>query len=164
MKRYLLNSEKGAPIKNWYDGSNHWSLDVGEVKAFPEAAADLLVNVYAFLQEVSVEEYEAQLAKLDKVVPMKVKVGDEGGFVPKNENEIKEEKEELEVKKTNVKKAKKKVEEAKDAEPEKPSLWEMTRGALIALAGKKNVEIKGLGKKGVKVTKEQIINLLEDEK
>ena len=161
-KVYLYNPEDGAPIKNWWDGSDRWNLDVGEVKAFPERAAELLTDVYAFLQKVSLEEYEEKIAKLENEETPKIKVGAEGGFVPKSSQELDQDEASKEKKKAKLKKEKDKVVAAKDAEPENPNLWELSRGDLINECTRKGIEIKGLGKKGVRVTKEQIINLLEN--
>ena len=162
-KVYLANPDNGAPIKNWWDGSNRWSLGVGEVKAFPVEAARHLLAVFGFLQEVSVEEFETRIAALDRVEVPKIKVSPEGGLVPKPEVEVQAEVEVLETKKATLKKEKKKVEAAEDAEPEKPDYWELSRGDLINECQKRGIEIKGLGKKGVSVTKEFIINLLEND-
>ena len=160
---YLYNPDSGAPIKNWWDGHNYWNLAIGEVAGFPEATAGLLKKTYGFLVEVSVEEFEARLERLEKHVPLKVKVGDEGGLVPKSEDEIEEEKTKLEEEKKTIKKAKEKVMAAKEAEPATPDLWELSRGDLINECNRRNIEVKGLGKKGIRVTKEQLINLLENE-
>ena len=162
MKVYLLNPESGAPIKNWWDGNDRWSLDVGEVKAFPEGAAEKLRNVYAFLQVVSLEEYEARLAKLESQSVAKIKVSDEGQLVPKTDEEIEAEKALIAGKKEKIVKEKKMVASAEDAKPDKPNFWELSRGDLINECNKLGIDVKGLGKKGVKVTKEALINLLEN--
>lgn len=163
MKIYLHNPDNGSKIKGWYDGSNYWKLDVGEVAAFPKGAGEGLVRTYGFLRRLSLEEFEIQLAKLEKEEPAKIKVASDGSLQPKSEEEIKVEKEVIEVKKEEVKKLKKKVKEAKDAEPDKPHYYEMSRGALINEASKRGIEIKGLGVKGVTITKDQVINYLEND-
>ena len=162
MKKYLFNPDNGAPIKNWFDGTNFWNLNVGEVLAFSEQAANGLLKTYGFLQELSSEEFEVQLAKLD-TEPAKIKVDSDGSLQPKTEEEVKIEKEVLEVKKEKVKKLKKKVKEAKDAEPAKPEYWELPRGALINEVNKRGIEIKGLQTKGVHISKEQLISYLEND-
>lgn len=162
MKVFLLNPTNGAPVKNWYDGSNRWSLDVGEVKAFPPAVADKLTEIFGFLQKLSEGEAEAKLAQVEQEEPSQVKVGPLGNLVPKTPLEIAQDEEVLKEKKVAVKKMVEKVKKAKDAEPENPPFEEWSRGELIAEAHKRKIEIKGLGKG--KVTKEQIISLLENEK
>jgi hypothetical protein len=161
MKIYLENPSNGAPIKNWYDGHNYWSLEVGEVMAFPESVGQALRHTYGFLREVSLEEFELQLSKLESIQIPKVKVNESGQLVPKDEEEVAKEKEELEVKKEEVKKAKGKVSKANDAKPSKPSYQDLPRGALIAECNKRGVEIKGFGR-GV-VSKQRIIELLEND-
>lgn len=162
MKKYLYNPKSGSSIKNWYDGTNYWNLEVDEVAAFPEGTGEKLQRTYGFLQELSPEEFEVQLAKLEKVEPVKIKVDADGSLQPKSEEEMEEDKKSLEVKKEKVKALKKKVKEAKDAEPAKPKYWELSRGALINEINKREIEVKGLNKKGVNVTKEQLINYLEN--
>ena len=162
MKKYLYNPNNGAPIKNWFDGSSHWNLDVGEVLAFPKDAGERLLRTYGFLQELSPEEFEVQLAKLEKTEPAKIKVDSDCSLKPKSEEEVEAEKESLEAKKEEVKKLKKKVKEAKDAEPAKPHYYELPRGALINEINKRGIEVPGLGKKSVNVTKDQLINYLEN--
>ena len=63
----------------------------------------------------------------------------------------------------NPHKAAVKVKEAKDAEPAKPEYWELNRGALINEVNKRGIEIKGLNTKGVYISKEQLINYLEND-
>src|SRR3990167_9302964 len=108
MKIYLYNPESGAPIKNWSDGSNFWKLGIGEVAGFPEATAKMLKATYGFLQEVSQEDFEAQLAKFEKEEPTKIKVDSDGALVPKTDEDIEGEKEAIEIKKKMIKKTKEK--------------------------------------------------------
>lgn len=163
MKKYLYNPENGSKIKGFYDGSNHWSLEVGECKAFPEAIGERLKRTYGFLREVSFEEAELMLAKLEKEEPTKIKVDSDGKFVPKTEEDLAEDKKVLESKKEEVKKVKKLAKEAEEAKPDSLDYWEMSRGALLVEANKRGVEVRGIGKKKVYVSKEQIINLLEND-
>ena len=162
-KIYLHNPDNGAKIKNWYDGSNFWSLDVGEVAAFPKGAGEDLARTYGFLRKISLEDFEAELTKLDKTEPTKIKVASDGSLQPKSKEEIDAEKEVLETKKEEVKKLSKKIKEAKDAEPAKPHYYELPRGALINECNKRGIEVKGLNTKGVHVTKDQLINYLEND-
>lgn len=162
-KIYLYNPESGAPIKNWYDGSNFWKLAVGECAAFPVDVAARLRATYGFLQELSSEEFEIRLGKLEKEEPAKIKVSPEGTLEPKSNEEIAGEKEVIEAKKKEIKTLKEKVTKAKDAEPAKGEYWELPRGALINELKKREIEVKGLGKKGITVSKEQLINLLESD-
>lgn len=160
MKIYLYNPSNGAPIKNWHDGSSRWSLDVDEVKAFPEHVATKLAEIFGFLQRLNEGEAEAKLAQLEQETPSQVKVGPLGNLIPKEEIEIAKDEEEIKEKKTKAKKIVEKVKKAKDAEPENPPYEDWSRGELIAEAHKRKIEIKGLGKG--KITKEQIISLLEN--
>src|SRR3990167_8374969 len=162
MKVFLLNPTNGAAVKNWYDGSNRWSLNVGEVKAFPPAVADKLTEIFGFLQKLSEGEAEAKLAQVEQEEPSQVKVGPLGNLVPKTPLEIAQDEEVLKEKKVAVKKMVEKVKKAKDAEPENPPFEEWSRGELIAEAHKRKIEIKGLGKG--KVSTEHIISLLKNEK
>ena len=162
MKKYIYNPNNGALIKNWFDGSSFWNLKVGEVSAFPLDVGERLMRTYGFLQELSPEEFEVQLAKLEKE-PAKIKVDSDGSLQPKSDEELKVEKEVLEVKKEKVKELKKKVKEAKDAEPAKPEYHELSRGALINEVNKRGIEVKGLNVKGVWVTKDQLISYLEND-
>ena len=162
MKVFLFNPSNGAPIKNWYDGSNRWSLDVDEVKSFPSATADKLVEIYGFLQRLSEGEAETKLAKVEDEKPAQVKVGPLGNLVPKAPEELAQDEEETKEKKVKAKKLVEKVKKAKDAEPENPPYEEWSRGELITEAHKLKIEIKGLGKS--KITKEQLVNLLNNEK
>lgn len=161
MKIYLQNPDNGAPIKKFYDGQNYWKLDVGEVAAFPEGVAFMLKRTYGFLREVSLEEFELQLDKLEKTQVAKVKVDSSGQLVPKKEEEVKEEEEKLEVQKKEIKKNKEKVVKAKEAQPDKLSYEEMPRGALIAEINKRNIKIQGFGRG--RVSKEHLIQLLEND-
>lgn len=160
-KTYLHNPESGAPIKNWYDGTNFWSLGIGEVAAFPERAAHMLKETYGFLQVLSLDEFEAQLAKLDKEEVATVKPNADGQIVPKSDDELSVDKEVLVKKKKEAKILKAKIEKAKDAEPVKPEYWEMSRGALINEINRREIEVQGLGKKGSYISKESLINYLE---
>ena len=163
MKTHIYNPANGAPIKNWWDGTSRWNLGVDEVAGFPQDVGKRLLETYQFLVEVSVDEFESRLAKLEKEEPTKIKVNPEGQLVPKSEEEVEAEREVIEKKKESVKAAKEKVKKAKDAEPATPNYWELPRGDLIAECDRRNIEVKGLGKKGVYVTKEQLINLLEND-
>lgn len=163
MKIYLYNPENGAPIKNWYDGTNYWKLGIGEVAVFPEAVGYKLKQTYGFLRELNLEEFEAQLAKLEKSEPAKIKVDSDGTLQPKTEEEMVVEKKEVEIKKEAVKSLKKKAKEAKDAEPSYPDYWELNRGSLVNEINKRGIEVKGLNTKGVYVTKEQLISYLEND-
>ena len=160
MKIYLYNPSSGAPIKNWYDGSSRWSLEVDEVKAFPSAVADKLCEIYGFLQRVSEQESEQKLAELEAKEPAVVKVAPTGELVPKTEAELVVEKKEIEEKKSVIKKLAAKVKKAPEAEPSNPPYIEWSRGELISEAHKRKVEIKGIGSS--RVSKEQIIALLEN--
>lgn len=163
MKQYLYNPDSGAPIKNWYDGHNFWNLAVGEVAAFNERTAQMLKETYGFLQVISLDEFEARIAKLDKEEVPTVRPNADGQIVPKSEEELNADKEALEAKKKEAKKLKAKVKEAKDAEPATPAYWEMSRGALIVEVSKREIDVKGLGKKGSYISKEQLINYLESD-
>ena len=163
MKTYIYNPESGAPVKNWFDGHSYWSLEVGEVAAFPERSAEMLKDTYGFLQVISLEEFEARLAKLDKEEVSTVRPNADGQIVPKSEAELEADKKALEAKKKEAKALKSKVEKAKDAEPAQPAYWEMPRGALIAEVAKREIDVKGLGKKGSYISKEQLINYLESD-
>lgn len=162
-KIYLYNPERGSPIKNWYDGTSYWKLAVGDTAAFPQEVGRRLKQTYGFLQELSAEEFEVQLAKLAKAEPARIKVSPEGQLVPKSEEELAEEKKQFEVKKEEIKSLKEKMAKAPEAKPDEPAYWELSRGALINELDKRGVEIKGLNKKGVYVTKEQLISLLEND-
>ena len=163
MKKYLYNPEDGSVIKNWWDGNSHWSLDVGECAMFPERVGLALKETYGFLQEIDPEEFELRLNKLEKEEVPKVKPNADGQLVPKDEEEVEEDEKVLETKKETAKKVKEKVDKAKDAEPQSPGYWELTRGALIAECNKREIDIKGLHNKGVYISKEQLINLLESD-
>ena len=162
-KTYLFNPLSGSKIKNWSDGSNFWALDVGEIAGFSEKTAEMLRSTYGFLQVVSQDEYEAQLAKLESTEIPKIRVGSDGSLQPKSSSEIAGEKATLEEEKKALKAGKEKLDKAKDAEPDVMDYWEMNRGSLINELKKREIEIKGLGKKGVTVSKEQLINLLEND-
>lgn len=159
-RKYLYNPESGAPIKKWYDGTNFWKLDVGEVAAFPEKVGDRLVHTYGFLQEVNPEDYDAYLAKLEKSEVAKVVVDDKGMAHAKPSEIVDAEEKALKVKIETAKKIKDKVKKAKDAEPDKLNYWEMPRGALLNEIDKRGLEVKTA--KGVYVSKEQLISLLEN--
>lgn len=161
MKIYLYNPENGAPIKNWWDGHNFWTLDVDEVVAFPEAAGNMLKSTYGFLQEVSPEEFELKLAKLERTEPTKIKVGPEG-LTEKLPEEIEEEKKVLDKEKSKAKKLKAKLDKAKDAEPQSPDYWERPRGSLMAEVLKRGIQAKVLEDKKNYVSKETLIQLLEN--
>lgn len=158
MKKYLYNPIHGAPIKGWYDGNERWSLEVDEVKSFPERVADKLKETYGFLQEVSEEFLEANLAKLSVVSKVKVEGGE---VVPKTEEEVAKDEEVAEEKKEKVKKVKTKLAKAKDASPDVVAYEDMNRGEVFAEVVKRNIEIKGLGKN--RITKEQLISLLKND-
>ena len=160
MKQYLYNPENGAPIKKFYDGHNFWKLDVGEVAAFPEAVGERLKHTYAFLQEVNPEDYDNYLAKLEKQEVSKVVVDDVGQAHAKPFEVVEAEEKVLKVKVETAKKIKDKVKKAKDAEPDKLNYWEMPRGALLNELDKREVEVKSA--KGVYISKEQLISLLEN--
>ena len=159
MKIYLYNPDSGAPVKNWWDGHNYWSLAVGEVAIFPEAAGRLLKTTYAFLVEVSIEEYEAKLTQLEKAEPKKIKVAPSGEIVPKEADELVADQVILDQEKAATKKVKEKVAKAKEAEPVDPEYWELSRGDLINECHRRAIEIKAPSK----VTKESLINLLEND-
>ena len=163
MKVYLYNPESGAPIKNWNDGTNRWSLAVGETKAFPLEAGNGLKETYGFLQVVSEQEFDNALDALDKKKLAKIKVDEDGSLVPKEEEELKEEQERTETKKKNLRSLKAKIKDAEDAEPEKPTYWELPRGDLINEVRKRELDVKGLNKKGSFVSKEQLIAYLEQD-
>ena len=162
MKIFLFNPTNGAPVKNWYDGSNRWSLDIGEVKSFPPAVADKLAETFGFLQRLSEGDAEAKLAQAEQEEPSQVKVGPLGNLIPKTPTEIAQDEEVVKEKKVSAKKIIEKIKKAKDAEPENPPFEEWSRGELIAEAHKRKIEIKGLGKG--KVSTEHIISLLKNEK
>lgn len=163
MKVFLHNPTNGAPIKNWYDGSERWSLDVGEVKAFPTKAAEALSAVFGFLRVVSEEEYELMLARLEEKEknPPKVKVDASGDLVPKADAEVAAEVEKTKKEIDTVKKVLAKVKKAPDAKGENPPYSEWSRGEVFAEVGKRGLEIKGLGKS--RISKEQLINILEND-
>lgn len=158
-KIYLYNPDNGSPIKKWFDGMNFWKLDIGEIAAFPENSGTRLKTTYGFLQVVSPDEFDAYLAKLDKQVISKVKVGVEG-LEPKPADEVEAEEQVLEIKKKEAKAMKAKIKTAKDAEPDKLNYWEMNRGLLLNEIGRRGLEVKTA--KGVYVSKEQLISLLEN--
>ena len=160
-KIYLYNPESGASIKNWWDGHNFWTLGVDEVAVFPEATGNMLKLTYGFLQEVSPEDFELKLAKLEREEPAKIKAGPEG-LTEKLPEEIEEEKKVLNKKKTEAKKLKVKLDKAKNAEPEKPEYWERPRGSLMAEVLKRSIQAKVLEDKKNFVSKETLIQLLEN--
>lgn len=160
-KVYLYNPENGAPIKNWWDGHNFWTLGVDEVAAFPEDAGNRLKMTYGFLQEVSPEDFELKLAKLNRAEPSNIKVGP-NGLTEKSAEEIEEEKKAIEKEKAVAKKLKVKLDKAKDAEPEKPEYWERPRGSLMAEVKNRGIEAKVLEDKKNYVSKETLIQLLEN--
>src|SRR3990167_11315562 len=162
MKIFLFNPTNGAPVKNWYDGSNRWSLDIGEVKSFPPAVADKPAETFGFLQRLSEGDAEAKSAQAEQEEPSQVKVGPLGNLIPKTPTEIAQDEEVVKEKKVSAKKIIEKIKKAKDAEPENPPFEEWSRGELIAEAHKRKIEIKGLGKG--KVSTEHIISLLKNEK
>ena len=159
-KVFLYNPQNGSPIKNWYDGSERWSLEIDEVKGFPTQTANALRGVFGFLQEVSEQDSEALLLRLEEKEknPTTVRLDGSGDFVPKPESEIKAELEEIKKKKEVVKKVLAKVKKAPEAKPENPSYDEMNRGEVFAECVKRGIEIKGLGKS--RVSKEQLVALL----
>src|SRR3989338_9480442 len=77
-KKYLYNGDKGENIKKWFDGTNFWKLEVGEVAAFPDKVGERLKTTYGFLQEVNPEDYDSYLAKLEKQEVSKVVIDDIG--------------------------------------------------------------------------------------
>ena len=160
-KKYLYNPSSGAPIKKWYDGTNFWKLDVGEIAAFPEKSAELLKYTYGFLQEVSPDDFDSYLAKLEKEEVSKVVVDANGQAQAKPVEAVEAEEKVLEKKKKVAKEVKAKLAKAKDAEPDKLNYWEMPRGALLNELDKRGVEVKTA--KGVYVTKEHLITLLEND-
>ena len=159
-KKYLYNPGNGANIKKWYDGHNFWKLEVGEVAAFPEAVGERLMYTYAFLQEVNPEDYDNYLAKLEKSEVAKVVVDDKGMAHAKPSDLVDAEEKALKEKVKVAKAIKAKVEKAKDAEPDELHYWEMPRGALLNEIDKRGLEVKTA--KGVYVSKEQLISLLEN--
>ena len=159
-KIYLYNPENGGNIKKWYDGHNFWKLEVGEVAAFPEAVGERLKYTYAFLQEVNPEDYDSYLAKLEKSEVAKVVVDDKGMAHAKPSDIVEAEEKALKEKVKVAKAIKVKVEKAKDAQPDKLNYWEMPRGALLNEIDKRGLEVKTA--KGVYVSKEQLISLLEN--
>ena len=160
MKIYLYNPDNGANIKKWYDGHNFWKLDVGEVAAFPDAVGERLKDTYAFLQEVNPEDYDVYLAKLEKQEVSKVVVDNVGQAHAKPAEVVDAEEKALKAKVEVAKKIKDKVKKAKDAEPDKLDYWEMPRRALLNEIDKRGLEVKTA--KGVYVSKEQLISLLEN--
>ena len=161
-KTYLYNPDSGAPIKNWWNGHNFWSLGVDEVAAFPEDVGSALKHTYGFLQEVSPEEFELKLAKLEREEPSKLKVGP-AGLEEKHPEEVEEEKKVIEKKKVEAKKLKVKLDKAKDAEPSKPEYWERPRGSLLAEVSNRGIQAKVLDDKKSYVSKETLIQLLEND-
>ena len=160
-KIYLYNPDNGASIKKWYDGTNFWKLGVGEIAAFPEKAGQLLKHTYAFLQEVSPEDFDTYLAKLEKQEVAKVVVDANGQAQAKPVEVVEAEEVALKEKVKVAKKIKTKLKDAKDAEPDKLGYWEMSRGALLNEIDKRDIEVKVA--KGVYVGKEQLISLLEND-
>ena len=138
-------------------------MKVGEVRAFPVDAGTRLKEVYGFLQEISLEEYESKITALEKEEVPKIKVDSEGKLVPKSSDELKADEGTRKEKISKLEKEKDLAENAEDAEPEKPGYWELSRGDLINECNKRSIDVKGLGKKGVYVSKEQLINLLEND-
>jgi hypothetical protein len=160
MKLFLYNPENGSSIKKWYDGSSFWKLEVGEMAAFPVAVGERLKETYGFLQVVSPEDFDSYLAKLDKKEVSKVVVDSQGQAQAKPVEVVeKEEKALLEEKKL-AKEMKEKVKKVKDAEPDDLEYWEMSRGSLLNEIDKRGLEVKTA--KGVYVSKEQLISLLEN--
>jgi len=157
---YLYNPKNGAPIKNWNDGQNRWTLDVDEVKAFPEKAAELLSGVYGFLRKLTEDEAETMLeiAQSKKVEQNKVV---EGIIVSKTNEEIAVEEEVIKKAEKEAKEIVAKIKKAPEAEPSKPKYEELNRGDLISECHKRKIEIKGLGRSYV--SKEHIIQLLEND-
>ena len=159
-KKYLYNPTNGAPIKKFFDGHNFWKLDVGEIAAFPEKTGELLKYTYGFLQEVSPDDFDSYLAKLEKEEVSKVVVDTNGQAQAKPVEVVEFEEKKLEEKKKVAKEVKGKLAKAKDAEPDKLNYWEMPRGALLNEIDKRELEVKTA--KGVYVSKEQLISLLEN--
>jgi len=159
MKKYLYNPKSGAPIKNWYDGSNRWSLGVDEVKAFPLDVAEKLAGVYGFLQVLDEDTAERRLEAIPE--PAVVEVAPTGELVPKSEEKLEVEKKIVEVKKEEVKELIKKVKKATEAKPSNPAYEDWSRGELISECHKRNIEIKGLGKSVI--SSKRIISLLEND-
>src|SRR3990167_8101156 len=160
-KKYLYNPSSGAPVKKWFDGTNFWKLDVGEIAAFPEKAGELLAHTYGFLQEVSPDDFDSYLAKLEKEEVSKVVIDTNGQAQAKPVEVVEFEEKKLEEKKKVAKEVKVKLGKAKDAEPDKLGYWEMPRGALLNELDKREIEVKTA--KGVYVSKEQLISLLEND-
>ena len=160
-KKYLYNPDNGANIKKWFDGTNFWKLEVGEVAAFPDKVGERLKTTYGFLQEVNPEDYDSYLAKLEKQEVSKVVVDNEGMAQAKPVEIVEAEEKVLKEKVKVAKAIKEKVKKAKDAEPDDLDYWEMPRGALLNELDKREVEVKTA--KGVYVSKEQLISLLEND-
>jgi hypothetical protein len=161
-KIYLYNPPDGAPIKNAYDGSERWSLDVGEAKAFPEKAGNYLKNTFEFLQEQAPDDAVAEVKRLEAQVVSEVKAKEDGtGLEPKSPEEKAKDEEKLEEKKEVAKKKAEKIKAAPEAEPENPSYHELKRGELITLCAEREIELKGYGKRNIK--KEELIQLLEND-
>lgn len=160
-KIYIYNPPTGSPIKNWYDGSSRWSLDVDEAKSFPESVANNLASTYGFLEVINESEVDSLVARLEEKKVSKLKATPDGEIVPKEEEEVAKEEVELEEKKKTTKKLVARVKKAEVAKPEKPGYDELSRGDLISECHKRKVEIKGLGKSYI--SKKQIIMLLEND-
>src|SRR3990167_3854222 len=111
--------------------------------------------------EVDPEDYDSYLAKLEKEEVSKVVVDANGQAQAKPVEAVEAEEKALEKKKEVAKEVKAKLAKAKDAEPDKLGYWEMPRGALLNELDKRGVEVKTA--KGVYVTKEQLITLLEND-
>ena len=112
------------------------------------------------MQVVSPEEFDSYLAKLDKKEVSKVVVDDKGQAQAKPVEVVEKEEKELVEDKKVAKELKEKVKKAKDAEPDDLEYWEMSRGALLNELDKRGLEVKTA--KGVYVSKEQLISLLEN--
>ena len=158
MKVYLYNPKNGAPIKNWFDGSNRWSLDIDEVKAFPPSVADSLSGVFGFLQRLDENTAERMLEIPEPTV---VEVAPTGELVPKSEEKLEKEKEVIKVKKAEAKELISKIKKAPEAKPSNPGYEDWSRGELISECHKRNIEIKGLGKSVISA--KRIIALLEND-
>ena len=62
-----------------------------------------------------------------------------------------------------AKEMKSKIEDAKEASEVHPEYWELSRGDLINETKRREIEVKGLNKKGSYISKEQLIQYLEND-
>ncbi len=162
-KTYIYNPTDGAPITNWYDGHSYWSIAVDEVKNLPPDVAKRLKATYGFLVEITQEEAESMLARVEETIkspaPNKV-VG--GEIVVKTEDEIVQEIAAAQTKKGFLKKLLAKIKKSSEDEskPAQPKYEDLSRGLLLSEAIKRNLDLKAFGK--TKITKEQVISMLRN--